>query len=320
MPPDPHASDLRLLFMGTPDFAVPSLDALVEAGYRPAAVVTVPDRPRGRGQQVQPSAVKRAAERHGLRVLQPERLDDPGFIAEVEALRPEVIAVVAFRILPPAVYTLATKGAFNLHASLLPQYRGAAPINRAIMAGEIETGVTTFLLQPKVDTGDVLLMRRLGIGPDETAGELHDRLAELGAEVVVETVEHLEAGTAEARAQDERRASHAPKLFKEDTEIDWTRPAEEVHNHVRGLSPYPAAWTTHGDTLLKVYRTEVVGSVGEPGEVIDAVDDSLVVACGTKAVEIKEVQREGRAKMNAEEFLNGYAFHPGDRLGLASDE
>jgi methionyl-tRNA formyltransferase len=301
--------------MGTPDFAVPSLDALVNAGYRPAAVVTVPDRPKGRGQQMQASAVKHAAERHGLRVLQPEDLRDEGFIAELEALAPDVIAVVAFRILPPEVYTLASKGAFNLHASLLPQYRGAAPINRAVMAGEIETGVTTFLLKPKVDTGDTLMMRRLGIGPDETAGELHDRLAELGAEVVVETVRHLADGTAEALPQDEHRVSHAPKLFKEDAAIDWTRPAQEVHNHVRGLSPYPAAWTMHGDTLLKIYRTCVAKGSGEPGEVLESSGDCLRIACGEKAVEVKEVQREGRAVLSAEEFLNGYAFHPGDRLG-----
>lgn len=315
MTPDPSASDLRLVFMGTPDFAVPSLDALVAAGYRPAAVVTVPDRPRGRGQQVQASAVKQAAERHGLRVLQPEDFRDEAFLAELEALAPEVMAVVAFRILPPEVYTLASKGAFNLHASLLPQYRGAAPINRAVMAGEIETGVTTFLLQPKVDTGDTLMMRRLGIGPDETAGELHDRLAELGAEVVVETVSHLAGGTAEALSQDEHRVSQAPKIFKEDAEIDWTRPAQEVHNHVRGLSPYPAAWTMHGDTLLKIYRTSIAKGSGEPGEVLEASADCLRIACGTKAVEVQEVQREGRAAMSAEEFLNGYAFHPGDRLG-----
>lgn len=308
-------SDLRLIFMGTPDFAVPSLDTLVEAGYRPAAVVTVPDRPRGRGQQVQASAVKQAAERHGLRVLQPEDLSDAGFIAELEALAPEVIAVVAFRILPPEVYTLASKGAFNLHASLLPQYRGAAPINRAIMAGEIETGVTTFFLEPKVDTGDTLLMRRLGIDPDETAGELHDRLAELGAEVVVETVRHLEDGSVEALQQDDRRASKAPKIFKEDAAIDWARPAQEVHNHVRGLSPYPAAWTMHGDTLLKLYRTRVTKGSGEPGEVLEASGDCLRIACGEKAVEVLEIQREGRAMMAAEEFLNGYTFHPGDRLG-----
>lgn len=311
----PPVSDLRLVFMGTPDFAVPSLDALVAAGYRPAAVVTVPDRARGRGQTVQASAVKRAAERHGLPVLQPERLADPAFIAEMERIAPEVIAVVAFQILPPEVYRIAPAGAFNLHASLLPQYRGAAPINRAIMAGELETGVTTFFLEKTVDTGDTILMRRLGIGEDETAGELHDRLAELGAEVVVETVQHLEAGTVDTREQDESRASLAPKIFKDDAEIRWDRTAKQVHDQVRGLSPYPAAWTMHGDTLLKVYRTRIAGGAGEPGEVIEAADDYLKVACEHGAVEVLEIQREGRAKMSAAEFLNGYTFHPGDRLG-----
>lgn len=308
-------SDLRLVFMGTPDFAVPSLDALVAAGYRPAAVVTVPDRAKGRGQKVQASAVKQAAERHGLPVLQPERLDDPAFIAEMERIAPEVIAVVAFQILPPEVYRIATKGAFNLHASLLPQYRGAAPINRAIMAGELETGVTTFFLEKTVDTGDTILMRRLGIGEDETAGELHDRLAELGAEVVVETVQHIEAGTVDTREQDEARASKAPKIFKEDAEIRWERDAHDVHNHVRGLSPYPAAWTMHGDTVLKIYRTRLAKGMGEPGEVIEAEGDCLKVACGQGAVEVLELQREGRAKMPVAEFLNGYTFQPGDRLG-----
>ena len=308
-------SDLNLVFMGTPDFAVPSLDALVAAGYRPAAVVTVPDRRRGRGQQVQESAVKQAAQRHGLRVLQPEAVDDPGFVAELEALAPDLIAVVAFQILPPAVYELARIGAFNLHASLLPQYRGAAPINRAIMNGEIETGVTTFFLERKVDTGDTILMRRVGIGPDETAGELHDRLAELGASVVVETVEHIEAGTVDTLEQDEARASQAPKIFKEDARIDWSRTAQQVHDQVRGLSPYPAAWTVDGDTLLKIYKTCPAKGAGEPGEVIEAEGECFVVACGERAVEVLEVQRQGKAKMSAEEFLRGYAFQPGDRLG-----
>lgn len=310
----PSPSDLSLIFMGTPPFAVPSLEALVAAGYRPSAVVTVPDREKGRGQQLQASAVKQCAQRHGLDVLQPERLDDAGFIARLQALAPDVIAVVAFQILPPAVYEVARQGAFNLHASLLPQYRGAAPINRAIMNGEIETGVTTFFLEPKVDTGDTILMRRVGIGPDETAGELHDRLAELGAEVVVETVEHIAAGTVDTRVQEEARASSAPKLFKEDAHIDWSRTAQEVHNQVRGLSPYPAAWTMHGDTLLKIYRTCPAKGSGEPGEVLQASGECLVVACGQGAVEVLDVQRQGKTKLDTEAFLRGYAFQPGDRL------
>lgn len=306
--------DLSLVFMGTPPFAVPSLDALVAAGYRPEAVVTVPDRKRGRGQTLQASSVKEAAERHGLRLLQPESLDDPAFIAELEVIAPDVIAVVAFQILPPEVYEVATMGAFNLHASLLPQYRGAAPINRAIMNGEIETGVTTFFLKPKVDTGDTILMRRVGIDPDETAGELHDRLAELGAHVVVETVEHIQAGTVDTLPQDEKRASQAPKIFKDDAHIDWSRPERAVHNQVRGLAPYPAAWTMHGDTLLKIYKTCPAKGSGEPGEVLEASGECFVVACGERAVEVLEVQRQGKAKMDTEEFLRGYSLRPGDRL------
>jgi len=315
MTPSVTPSALSLVFMGTPEFAVPSLDALVEAGYRPAAVVTVPDRPQGRGLQAHPSAVKRAAEQHGLPVLQPEDLRDPAFLAELDRIAPEVIAVVAFRILPPEVYTKAQKAAFNLHASLLPRYRGAAPINRAIMAGEIETGVTTFLLQPEVDTGDIILIKRVRIEEDETAGELHDKLAEGGAELVVETVRHLEAGTADVRVQDHARASRAPKIFKEDARIPWERPAGEVHNHVRGLSPTPAAWTYHGDTLLKVFRSRVAPrGAGEPGEVLEAEGECLRVACGEGAVELLDVQREGRQRMGAEEFLRGYDLRLGDRL------
>jgi methionyl-tRNA formyltransferase len=307
-------SSLSVVFMGTPAFAVPSLDALVEAGYHPTAVVTVPDRAQGRGLQVQPSAVKIAAERHRLPVLQPDELTEPQFIEELRRIDPDVIVVVAFRILPQEVFGIAKLAAFNLHASLLPRYRGAAPINRAIMAGEIETGVTTFLLKPQVDTGDIVLARRATIEPDETAGDLHDKLAELGAEVVVETLRHLEAGTADVRPQDDRRATRAPKIFKEDARIRWDRTAAEVHNHIRGLSPYPAAWTLHDNTTLKIYRTRRVDGMGEPGEVLDAADGQLRVACDEGAVEILELQREGRQRMGVEEFLNGYDLRPGDRL------
>ncbi|HEX8385435.1 MAG TPA: methionyl-tRNA formyltransferase, partial [Rubricoccaceae bacterium] len=214
----------RVVFMGTPDFAVPSLDALVEAGLAPVAVVTVPDRPAGRGQSLRASAVKEAALRHGLPVLQPETLRDGAFQADLQALAPDVIAVVAFRILPREVYETARLGAFNLHGSLLPAYRGAAPIARALMDGVEETGVTTFLLLPSVDTGDVILRRAAPVGPDETMGEVHDRLAAIGAEAVVETVRRLAAGDVRPEPQDDALASPAPKLFRDDARIDWTRP------------------------------------------------------------------------------------------------
>ena len=305
--------------MGTPDFAVPSLDALVNAGLAPVAVVTVPDKPAGRGQRVRASAVKRAAERHGLPVLQPESLKDGAFQADLAALRPDVLAVVAFRILPPEVYEAARLGAFNLHGSLLPAYRGAAPIQRALMDGVEETGVTTFFLKRQVDTGDVILHRRVAVGPDDTAGDVHDRLAEVGAEAVVETVQRIAAGTAEAQPQDETLASPAPKIFRHDARIDWSRSGRDVHNHVRALSPFPGAWTEWAPggepETLKILRTRLAGAAsGPPGAV--AVDDGrLVVACGDGAVEVLEVQREGKRRMSAADFLNGAGLAPGDVLG-----
>ncbi|NNF58037.1 MAG: methionyl-tRNA formyltransferase [Rhodothermaceae bacterium] len=308
---------MRLVFMGTPDFAVPSLHALMEADYRPVAVVTVPDKPAGRGQTLRASAIKHVAEAAGLTVLQPESLRDPAFIEALAALEPDVIVVVAFRILPPEVYTLAKEGAFNLHASLLPAFRGAAPINRALMSGVEETGVTTFFLKPKVDTGDLILQRRIAVGPNETAGDLHDRLAVLGAEAVVETVQRIEAGAVEAVPQDDTLASPAPKIFREDAEIDWTQSARVVHNHIRGLSPYPAAWTTLEDEPLKLYRTTIVDE-GEkhqaPGEVLEAAN-RLIVACGEGAVEVLEAQRQGKRRMAVRDFLNGVVLEPGTRLG-----
>lgn len=306
--------------MGTPDFAVPSLDALVEAGLAPVAVVTVPDKPAGRGMKLQTSAVKQAAERHGLPVLQPEGLRDPAFVADLQALAPDVIAVVAFRILPPEVYGTARLGAFNLHGSLLPAYRGAAPIARALMDGVAETGITTFLLKPSVDTGDVILRVATPVGPDETAGDVHDRLAEVGADAVVETVRRLAAGTAAPEAQDDERASPAPKLSREVARMDWAQPARRVHDHVRALSPFPGAWTTWRGETLKVLRTVVdaeTGDVGAPGEIVRADGGpagALVVACAHGAVRLVEVQREGRKRMPASAFLAGADVAPGERL------
>ena len=302
----------RIVFMGTPDFAVPSLDALVDAGLAPVAVVTVPDKPAGRGQRVRASAVKQAAERHGLPVLQPASLRDAAFQDALAALRPDILAVVAFRILPPEVYETARLGAFNLHGSLLPAYRGAAPIQRAIMDGVAETGVTTFFLRQTVDTGDVILRRAVPVGPDDTGGDIHDALARVGAEAVVETVRRIAEGRAEALPQDDALASPAPKIFREHGEIDWSRPAADVHDHVRALSPVPGAWTTwapDGDAeALKILRTRRLDGEGAPsaaaGRVIEA-DRRLVVACGEGAVEVVEVQRTGKRRMDAAAFLNG---------------
>ncbi len=307
---------MRIIFMGTPAFAVPSLECLVENGYRPVAVVTGPDRPRGRGQKLQQTPVKEAALRLGIDpILQPESVKDPAFATAVAALEPDVMVVVAFKILPPPVFTLARRGAFNLHGSLLPRYRGAAPIHRAVMAGETETGVTTFFLKEKVDTGNIILARSMPIGPDETTGEVHDRMMHLGAEVVLETVRRIEAGTVVTVPQDDRLASPAPRIFKDDGCIPWAAPAATVHNHVRGLSPYPAAWTLHAGGLLKIYRTKRRDELhGTPGTVL-AAKEHLVVACGEGAVEVLELQQEGRRRLAAAAFLRGYPLAEGDRLG-----
>jgi methionyl-tRNA formyltransferase len=308
---------MRVLFMGTPEFAVPSLTKLVEAGDPPVAVATGPDRPRGRGQEVSPTPVKTAAREAGIdRILQPEDVTDDRFAEAVADLEPDVIAVVAYKILPPKVFTAASEGAFNLHGSLLPKYRGAAPINHAIMNGETETGVTTFFLEPSVDTGDIILQRSMPIGPDETAGSVHDRMKELGGEVVVETVRRIEAGTVDPQPQDDAAATPAPKIHDDDGRVPWDAPAEDVHNHIRGLSPYPGAWTMHDDTRLKLYRSRRADGNGAPGTVLEA-DDRLLVACGEGAVEIVTIQRPGRERLDAADFLNGYPLAPGDRLGTA---
>ncbi|GAB5537329.1 MAG: methionyl-tRNA formyltransferase [Rubricoccaceae bacterium] len=301
-------SSPRIVFMGTPDFAVPSLDALVANELAPVAVVTVPDKPAGRGQKLRASAVKKVAERHGLPVLQPESLRDEAFHRQLGDLNPDIFAVVAFRILPREVYELATLGAFNLHGSLLPAYRGAAPIHRALMDGVTETGVTTFFLRPSVDTGDIILKRAIPVGPDDTTGDVHDALAAVGAEAVVETVRRIAEGRADALPQDDTLASPAPKIFREDAEIDWSRSAQQVHNHVRALNPFPGAWTIWAPDdqpePLKILRTRVADGSGGPGQVI-ASDDALVVACGDGAVEVLEVQRAGKRRIDASAFLNG---------------
>lgn len=299
---------MRIVFMGTPEFAVPSLVRLVENGYKPVAVVTGPDRPRGRGQKVTPTPVKQAALEAGIdTILQPESVKDPAFADEIASLLPDLIVVVAFRILPPEVFKQARLGAINLHGSLLPRYRGAAPINRAIMDGATKTGVTTFFLKEQVDTGNIILQREMEIGENETAGDVHDRMMVLGAEVVLDTVRLIEKGEANPVSQDDRLATPAPKIFKEDCRIPWDKPAREVHNFIRGVSPHPGAWTMHGATQIKMFRTSVAETSGEgvPGRVVEA-GERLIVSCGEGAVEIHELQQEGRRRMTAEEFFRGY--------------
>lgn len=301
--------------MGTPDFAVPTLEILLANSYPIKAVVTAPDKPRGRGQELSPTPTKTIALKHQLSVLQPESLKDPVFTASIRDLNPDLIIVVAFRILPKEIFTIPRLGSFNLHASLLPKYRGAAPINWAIINGEKETGVTTFFLQEKVDTGNTLLQARLPITHEDNAGTIHDKLAEVGAEIVLHTVRLIEQGKAITRRQDDTLASPAPKIFKEDCRIDWRQPAEKIHNRIRGLSPYPTAFTTHHGKVIKLYKSHVAEgtSTGEPGKV-QVTGSNLHVATGDRMIAIDELQQEGRKRMGVEEFLRGYKIQNGEKF------
>ncbi|MGA9116466.1 MAG: methionyl-tRNA formyltransferase [Bacteroidota bacterium] len=304
-----------LVFLGTPDFAVPGLDLLVQAGFRPSVVVTAPDRPRGRGLHPRPVPVKLAALRHGLPVLQPESLREPAFLSSVRELRPDIMVVAAFRILPVEVYSMARLGSFNLHASLLPRYRGAAPIQWALINGERETGVTTFLLQEKVDTGAVLLQARTDIAPEEDAGSLHDRLSLLGARLVVETVGMLLGGKAAPLPQDDAQATPAPRIFREDCRLRWDAPAARLHDRIRGLAPAPGAFSLLEGGLVKLFRSRVteLPPFGAPGA-LRVEEDMLEVACSDRVLEIQELQQEGRKRMTAPRFIRGARLGPGLRF------
>lgn len=306
---------MRIIFMGTPEFAIPSLSLLLENFYDVAAVVTTPDKPQGRGQTLAFSAVKQFAIQKDLKVLLPESLKDENFISQLKELNADLFVIVAFRILPGEVFTIPRFGAFNLHASLLPKYRGAAPINWAIINGEKETGVTTFFLQEKVDTGNVILQARLPIKENETAGELHDRLSEIGAEIVLHTVRLIEVGKANPKPQDDTLATPAPKIFKEHCVIDWHKDAHHIHNFIRGLSPVPCAYSFLNGKMFKIYKTvpENVQSDKPAGAVIDA-DKKLVVAAKDGIVKILELQLEGKRRLNVEEFLRGFKITEGDRF------
>ena len=311
---------MRIIFMGTPEFAIPSLKILLEHGYSVVSVVTAPDKPQGRGQKIAASPVKEFALQNNLPFLQPERLKASDFASDVARLQPDLIVVVAFRILPPEVFTIPRLGSFNLHASLLPKYRGAAPINWALIQGEEETGVTTFFLQEKVDTGSVLLQARLRIGSDETAGELRDRLAELGSQVVLQTVRAIEIGNVIVQPQDESLASEAPKIFREDCSIDWNKPSQQLHDFVRGLSPNPCAWTKLNRKILRIYRTTIAESAEllpgrKAGEIIGVRPNLVLVRTQTGALALEEVQQEGKKRMGISEFLRGTPLIIGERLG-----
>jgi len=306
----------KIVFMGTPEFAVPSLDILVKNGFNVACVVTVPDKPQGRGLKLSQSEVKKYALEHNLPILQPEKLKDEKFIKYLEELSPDIIVVVAFRILPREVYSLAKLGAFNLHASLLPKYRGAAPINWAIINGETKTGVTTFFLDDKVDTGNIIFQEEVDINSDETAGDLHDKLMQIGANLVLKTVHAILNNNAPRIQQSDLKATPAPKIFKEHCKIDWNNPMEKIHNLIRGLSPYPAAFTTYKGKIIKIYKSEKTNTKVDllPGSVL-VIKEDLFVACNDSYLKIIELQLEGKKRLKTEEFLRGFNFQKEDTLG-----
>jgi len=311
--------EIRIVFMGTPDFAVESLKALVENGYQVVAVITSPDKPAGRGRQLTESAVKKYAIQQNLRILQPEKLKNPEFISELESLKADLQIVVAFRMLPEVVWNMPPLGTFNLHASLLPQYRGAAPLNWAIINGETETGATTFLLSHEIDTGRIIFQEKLSIGENDTVGDLHDRMMEMGAGLVLKTVDAIAEGNLEPVDQEELigqsvRIKQAPKIFKEDCRIDWTKDTESVRNLIRGLSPYPAAWTDLEHSGKSEVLTAKIFAVtcenssmpAAPGTLRTDGKKFLKIACPDGWLSVTDIQLSGKKRMKIEELLRGF--------------
>lgn len=306
---------MRIVFMGTPEFAVASLDALKKAGFNIVGVVTAPDKPAGRGMQLQQSAVKKYALEQDLKILQPEKLKNPDFLVELKNLHADLQVVVAFRMLPEVVWNMPSKGTINLHGSLLPQYRGAAPINWAVINGEKETGVTTFKLKHEIDTGNILLQRSFPIGEDETAGEVHDKMKEIGAQLLVETIKGISEGTLNEQSQSEiiennQSIKHAPKIFTETCKIDFTKTAEKVHNLIRGLFPFPGAFTTLQGKTLKIFRSKKIIKTPDdrPGTFNTDQKTYLHFNCTDGMIDVLELQLEGKKRMKVEEFLRGFRF------------
>ncbi len=314
--------DLRIIFMGTPDFAVPSLKAIIEAGYNVVGVITSPDKPAGRGKKIKFSAIKTFALQHQLPVLQPDRLKNPGFLLQLQDLSADLQVVVAFRMLPEQVWNMPPLGTINLHASLLPQYRGAAPINHAIMNGEKETGLTTFILDKEIDTGKILLQTKIKIGDNENAGSLHDRMMLVGADLLIETIEKIRTGKAKPIEQDKLQVKHslkkAPKIFKEDCKINWSQEGEILHNFIRGLSPFPGAYSylisPEGDKLMmKIYQAKPVNNKNmdnlTPGSIQTDGKNYFFVKTKTNLLELNSIQIAGRKRMNAPDLLRGFTIN-----------
>lgn len=310
--------NMKIVFMGTPDFAVESLDILVKHKYNIVGVITAPDKPAGRGQQVQQSAVKQYAVANDLKVLQPEKLKDPEFLKELRSLNADLQIVVAFRMLPEIVWNMPRLGTFNLHGSLLPQYRGAAPINRAVMNGETETGVSTFFLQQEIDTGKIIFREPAPIGENETAGEIHDRLMKIGASLVLKTVQAIEQNNYPQVDQAEfidgsKEIKNAPKIFKEDCKVDWNQEMNAIHNQIRGLSPYPTAFTTLTAPSGQIYTVKLFVCEKEKTDgrhplksVVTDGKNYLKIAVKGGFIQLKELQLAGKKRMGIQEFLRGF--------------
>lgn len=299
---------MRIVFMGTPEFAVASLKAVIDTGHEIAAVITVPDKPAGRGQKLAISAVKEFALTQSITILQPAKLKDPDFLVELKMLNADLFIVVAFRMLPEVVWSMPKYGTINVHASLLPQYRGAAPINHAIMNGETETGVTTFFITKEIDTGPLILQKSINIGKNDTAGDLHDKLMILGAQTLTKTLNLIENGELVSIPQSTTEVLlTAPKIFKEDCEIDWETSGEEIFNFIRGLSPYPTAYTVMRNLKLKIFSADFIlqSHEDEPGTYFTDGSAELRFACTNGFILIKELQLEGKKRMKVSEFLRG---------------
>lgn len=307
---------MKIIFMGNPGFALPCLDQLMESNLNPVAVVTSPPRRAGRGRKITELPVAARTKDLGLQLLQPDSLNDEGFIIELENFEPDLFVVVAFRILPIKCLQIPRFGAINLHASLLPAYRGAAPIQWALINGEEKTGLTTFLLQPEVDTGDILLQEEVPILPGDDTGSLSERMSKIGADLVVKSVSQLESGNLKPVPQDDSLATHAPKIIPSLGEIDWTKPASELHNLVRGLSPRPGAFTSWKGKKLKFFstQTEDIDTV-QPGLIERIGDAGLTVGTGKGKLVVREVQVEGRRRLQVQEFIRGSSIEVGDILG-----
>lgn len=315
-----NKEDLKIVFLGTPDFAVESLRRIHEGGYNIVGVVTMPDKPAGRGHKLLQSPVKQYAVEHGLHLMQPPRLKADDFVEELRNLNADLFIVIAFRMLPEIVWSMPRLGTFNLHASLLPKYRGAAPINWAVINGDTETGVTTFFLKHEIDTGDIIRQESIEIRPEDNVGDVHDRLMMLGADLTIDTIKHIIAGDLKIIPQDAllqgAEPTPAPKIFKETCRINWDIKAIDVHNLVRGLSPYPAAWTEikdgpEGPISAKIFETAVVEYKGNlnPGKItIDG--NRLMVDCADARIEIRSLQVAGKKRMSAADFLRGSRFSP----------